>query len=388
VATERISKEQAGWLASEVAAWRAEGLVDEGTAAAIEGRYRVQEDRRGVPLLLFLGAALFGVGIIWLVAANVDFDEIGPLARIAGVAVVWLALVAVGEALDAHERWRPVAGPVRLLAALAFGGVVFQAAQSLQVPAFAPQLVFAWGIGALAYAYATGARGPLIIAIAALAGWYTWVLLDEGEGPSVILGFVIACPVAAAAGAASAGHFTGPWRFAAAAFGLLGLGCATVPDIADGDLPATLPLVLGALAGIAAVAIGMTRSPEDRRELLGAAGLAIAAALLVAVAPENAPDLGGGDRPSGAETAFTLLACGLFLAAAVGVALQGARTQQGSLSDLAYGALLVFLAVQSFGLLATLVSGAVLVLAVGAVLLVSGVLLDRGRRRLVNEAAG
>jgi uncharacterized membrane protein len=89
---------------------------------------------------------------------------------------------------------------------------------------------------------------------------------------------------------------------------------------------------------------------------------------------------------TGSQSAYTLFACALFLAAAVGVALAGVTRGQASLTTLAYGALLLFLAVQSFGLLAALTSGAAVVLGVGAVLLVAGVVLDRGRRRLIEEA--
>ncbi len=48
---------------------------------------------------------------------------------------------------------------------------------------------------------------------------------------------------------------------------------------------------------------------------------------------------------------------------------------------------MLFVAVQSFGLIAPLFSGAALVLAVGAILVVCGLLADRGRRRLLRGAS-
>lgn len=53
-------------------------------------------------------------------------------------------------------------GAVRLLAAGAFGAVVFQAAQSLQVPTFEPILVGVWGLGAVLWAYAVQGVAPSI----------------------------------------------------------------------------------------------------------------------------------------------------------------------------------------------------------------------------------
>ena len=102
------------------------------------------------------------------------------------MAGLWLGLLVGGEALHVR-RYVPAAasGAIRLLAAFAFGGVVFQAAQSLQVPAYEPALVGLWGLGALAHAYAVGAIMPLAVGITASRGWYLWVVL--GTAPA-------ACP--------------------------------------------------------------------------------------------------------------------------------------------------------------------------------------------------
>jgi uncharacterized membrane protein len=82
------------WLHEQLAAWRAEGVVDSVTAERIARRHPLEDERPGVPLLLLIGAGLFGIGLIWLVAANLEYDEIGPLQRCLGVAAIWLALVA------------------------------------------------------------------------------------------------------------------------------------------------------------------------------------------------------------------------------------------------------------------------------------------------------
>ena len=62
---------------------------------------------------------------------------------------------------------------MRLLAAGAFGAVVFQAAQSLQVPAFEPILVGVWA-GAVLWAYAVRGVAPLVLGVVLVAVWFVW----------------------------------------------------------------------------------------------------------------------------------------------------------------------------------------------------------------------
>lgn len=71
-------------------------------------------------MMLFVGAALVGVGVIWLVAANVDIRQVGPLARFAGVAALWVGFVVAGEVVSGGWRGRfgvlaePLPGPDRV----------------------------------------------------------------------------------------------------------------------------------------------------------------------------------------------------------------------------------------------------------------------------------
>ena len=121
------------WLTAALVEWQADGLVSPEQSAAILGRYRAGRRFSLGRLLLTVGALFVGVGLIWLVAANLDAWP--PLVRFVVVAALWLAALATGEALHARRVSAPVVGAVRLLAALGFGAVVSQAAQGLQVPA-------------------------------------------------------------------------------------------------------------------------------------------------------------------------------------------------------------------------------------------------------------
>ena len=392
--TERrpISGRRMKWLEQQLAQWRAAGLVDEAAAASIAARYEVSSRARAARLLLVLGCGLLAVGIIWLVASNVELDEVGPFARIGLVAALWLGLVVLAEIACRGERFDVLAGPLALLAAAAFGATIFQVAQSLQVPAYEPWLLAAWAAGALAYAYATGSAGPLVLGVGVAAAFYVWLLTREaGGGAPFVVGVASAVPLATAAavlhaGTADAG-FAAAWRLAAAWLALLALGAAAIPGlIEDAAVPVLALATAGAAVAIAA-AVALRADRLGRLELAVGAAVAGAALVLTAVAPERTADAFAGERLPPGQLAHTLAASALFLALAVGTALLGVARASPALTNIAIAAIVLFVAVQSFGLIAPLFSGAALVLAIGAILVACGLLADRGRRHLLRDAS-
>ena len=141
---------------------RARGLAGRGTAGRRDGR---RASGRATPRAggsrwrgsaSALGGAFLSVGVLWLVASNLD--RLSPGVRFGGVVLVWLAAVVGAEAARRAPARALRSPPLRLLGAAAFGGVVFQAAQSLQVPAYAPHLLGTWAAGALLQAYAVRRR--------------------------------------------------------------------------------------------------------------------------------------------------------------------------------------------------------------------------------------
>jgi uncharacterized membrane protein len=392
------------WLETELAAWQAEGRLDAETAAGIRSRYvsshRVSLGR----LMLLLGGAFLGVGLIWLVAANLD--EMSPLLRFAGVAVIWLAALAAGELVAARRRtgvtrraheWQgdPVVGGLRLLAALAWGGVVFQAAQSLQVPAYSSSLLGVWAAGALLQAYATGALAPLVVGIATGVGWYVWAVSEDSssaEGPalSFLLAGALATALAVAHTSARGGSsalrdFGVPWRVAGGGLLLLGLFVAALPrGVTGGGRDDTGGWVWAGAAAVLVVALaaGWAADRLGRLEAGGAVGLVLLGVLVLRWQPEGVTDP---SQLSGEALAQVVVAVLVYLLAALGVAALGAVRGLDGLTHLATAALVVFTVVQSFAIFQPILSGATLFLALGAVLAVSGFLVDRGRRRLVDN---
>ncbi|MBD8868404.1 DUF2157 domain-containing protein [Nocardioides donggukensis] len=388
---------QLAWLGTETADWTAQGLLRPDQAEAILGHYRATRRFSLGRLLLTLGGVFVGVGLIWLVAANLE--TLPPSARFAVVTAIWLALVAAAHLGAERRRTRgrhgpsPLVGTGRLLAALAFGAVVFQAAQSLQVPAYEPLLIGVWSAGALVYAYAVRAVTPLLVGLVTGVAWVLWQTVEAA--PSELAVVVTLLAVAAGASAVSVLHtrfgpagFTAAWREAGALLLLVGLFAAAVPSLTADGFVVTPPLVLLGLVAVA-LAAAATYLGRDTTRLEPPVVLAVAAVAvgLVAWEPSQAAVSGTGSLPVG-DWAQAALSVAAYVAVATWVAVLGIWRDSGRLTFLALAALVVFTVFQSFAVFARIFDGAWLFLALGMVLFGAGFLFDRGRRQLEASLAG
>ncbi|MGL5816820.1 MAG: DUF2157 domain-containing protein [Phycicoccus sp.] len=387
---------QLRWLDAELAAWQVAGLLDPQAAGAIRAGYVAHRRMTLARVVLTLGAVFVGLGLIWLVAANLD--ALPPWARFAVVVALWLGFVVASEVL-AVRRGRsgdvaaPVVGAVRLLAAGAFGAVVFQAAQSLQVPAYESALVGLWGAGALLWAYATCSLASLVLGVALVAGWFVWAVVESSENVFAgALAVAAAGLVAAAAGVLHGSEllrsrgrveFGVPWRELGAALVLVGSFVAALPF---GDDDRSASPVLWAGLGAAVVLGALALLGGDRHDRLEVGLAAVALALTAILGAWRYDTASGTDDLGAGEWARAVVAVGVYLAVASGYAVLGGLRDAGRLTWLATGALVLFTTTQAFAVFAPVLSGAVLFLAVGVVLIGTGVLADRGRRRLITEA--
>ena len=386
-ASHPATRSQIDWVAAQLVQWQAEGLLDRAQAARISARYHADHRISLTRVLLTLGAVFVGVGVIWLVAANLT--ALSPLLRFGAVSVFWLACLCTSELLAARRehdlvadaRLRsPLVGAVRLMAALAFGAVVFQAAQSLQVPAYEPSLVGFWSLGTLAHAYAVRAATPLVVAILAGTTWFLWQVVPAAQGG---LAGVLCLTTAGVVGVSAAAvhvraihELAAPWRELGAALLLGGMFVAALPFVDAGDFAWTPALVVMlALAGALAAA-GLLAPGETRLEVVGAV---VAAAAAVGLVLWDAGD----DTVTDAGVADAAVSVLVYVLVAVGVAVVGALRESWRLTVVATAALVVFTTVQSFSVFAQILSGAWLFVTLGLVLLGTGVAFDRARRRLV-----
>ncbi|MEO7422985.1 MAG: DUF2157 domain-containing protein [Ornithinibacter sp.] len=391
-AVHAASPAQLHWLEGELRQWQAEGLVDEGLAATLRGRYVASRRVTLARIVLTLGALFVGLGLIWLVAANLD--QMAPWVRFALMVAIWLGMVLVSELLARRrladgDMASPVVGAVRLLAGGAYGAVVFQAAQSLQVPAYEPLLVGVWGLGVLLWAYAVRGLAPLVLGVGLVTFWFVWQVLDGGGGAfSVTTALGAAGLAAVAAGVLHAVRgwwpdASVPWREIGGALVLVALFVAALP-FAWGEVQGSLTLWVGLVvtAALAAAAIALG-SHLDRLE----AALASVALVVSVVLSLWRYDVAGFDTTdvSGGAYLRAVIAVIAYLAVASGYAVLGGQRDSSRLTWLATASLVVFVPVQAFAVFAPILSGAALFLVIGVVLIGTGVLVDRGRRRLVAE---
>ena len=382
VTTRPVPPRQLAWLRSEVADWTSQGLISEDQATLITTRYSADTHTRFSigRVLLYLGGGFVGIGLIWLVAANLD--QLSPVARFVAIALLWLAFLVGGEALASRSASAPLVGAARLLAALGIGAVLFQAAQSLQVPAFEPRLLGLWSAATLLHAYLTRSRLPFLVGIATgLAWWFTQPLWAGASGLTVVVLFGAGAVLAAGLAVLHDGRldtFAWPWRTVAGAMALLALFAAAIPDIGSDPLAWSPWLVVSlAAAGIAAAGAVATRPGTRALEPLGAIAVLVTATLIALWT--TGTDTSDIDTSDWLHAAVSVAA---YVVLAVALVALGTVREHQTLTWMAMAGLVVFTTFQSFAVFAPIVTGAWLFVVLGTVFLGTGFLFDRARREL------
>lgn len=384
VSARPVAPHQLAWLRTELAAWTSAGIISEEQAARISSSYRSEHHARiGVArVLLYLGAGFVGVGLIWLVAANLD--ELSPLTRFATVAALWLAFLVGGEALAARHASPPLVGAVRLLAALGAGAVLFQAAQSLQVPAYEPRLVGLWSAGTLLHGYLTRSHMPFFVGLVTGVVWWFWQpMWDGSDGLTVVILFGAGAVLAASLAVLHDGRidsFAWAWRTVGGGMALLALFAAAIPDIgSDGIVWTTWLVVALVLAGLALLASLLIRPGMRALEPLGAVAVLVVATLIGLWT--TGTDTSSVDAADWGHAAVSVIA---YVVLAVGLVVLGTVRDHAALAWMAMAGLVVFTTFQSFAVFAPIVTGAWLFVVLGTVFLATGFLFDRARRQLAH----
>ncbi len=382
-----IASDRHRWLTGELRDWEHEGLISADTAGAIADRYVATSEPEGrgitpIRVVLGLGACFVGVGLIWLVAANLN--QLSPLLRFVVVTAIWIGLAAAAELTRGL-----LSATLKLVTALAAGAVVFQAAQSLQVVAYRPTLLIAWGLGALLYAYARRSRAAGFVAITVLASWYVWQVMDASTSLITFTGSVLlASIVSVALGALhpeSWRAFGRLWLTVGAVMSLIGVFAAAIPYSGDSD-QWTGGLTAGVILAVGLAAAAAWRSTRDEQiEIALSFGALLLGILLSLWRPLSGWDGLEPDQLTFGMWVRTGLAILVFLVIAGGWAVVGARRALPVLSAVATIAIVIFTTFQAFTVFAPIISGATLFLTVGAVMIATGVIAERGRRRIRKE---
>ena len=167
-------------LPTEVARWRADGLISEEQAAAILGRYDSGGAASGgsaignrvVTATAIMGASLIGLGIIAFIAAN--WSGIPALAKLALMVIGTPAIYIIGWFAGYRFGYARIGVAIILLGAIAFGASIHLIAQAYHVPVNHPNLVPLWFLGVIPLAYITRSRALLglsLILFLAAAGF-------------------------------------------------------------------------------------------------------------------------------------------------------------------------------------------------------------------------
>ncbi|NYF97373.1 DUF2157 domain-containing protein [Janibacter cremeus] len=384
-APREVSRQQFAWLRAEVAEWQARGVIDATQAETITGGYTPRSGSASSVLgriMLLLGGAFVGVGLIWLVAANLE--DLSPTGRFATVVALWLAFLVGSEVLAARRTSAPLVGAIRLLAALGFGAVIMQAAQSLQVPAYEPALVGLWSLGAMLHAHLTRSVMPFLVGLGTGVQWWIWQpLWTEGTAMAAVISLGAGAAVAASLAVLCDGwvrSFAWWWRLTAAVLALAALFVAAVPGIYDGldwSLWLLLELIAAVVLGIAAAALAVRRPDHAWIEPVGALTV-LAAAVLLALW-----DTGTDTNDVGLDQwAHAALGVAAYVGLAVALLALDVLREHRALSWIAMAALVAFTTFQSFAVFAPIVTGALLFVVLGIVFLGTGLLVERARRRV------
>jgi uncharacterized membrane protein len=384
VAPRPVPPRQLAWLRSEVADWTSQGIISKDQAERISTRYSAGSHTRFSigRVLLYLGGGFVGIGVIWLVAANLD--QLNPTVRFLAVTALWLAFLVGGEVMASRKVSAPVVGAGRLLAAMGLGAVIFQAAQSLQVPAYEPRLVGLWAAGALLHGYLTRSHMPFFVGLVTGVVWWFWQpLWDEPNGLTVVLLFGAGAVLASSLAVLHDQRldaYAWAWRTVGGAMALLAMFAAAIPDVGrDGIAWTTWLVVALVLAGVAAAAAAATRPGLRVLEPLGAI-VVLGVATLIGLWTTGT-DTSSVDAADWGHAVVSVVA---YVVLAVGLVVLGTVRDHPPLTWMAMVGLVVFTTFQSFAVFAPIVTGAWLFVVLGTVFLGTGFLVDRARRELAH----
>lgn len=160
-----ISRKFYNQLKTELETWKQQGTVTSEQAETILSNYVVVSPLYGrlIVILVTLGAILAGVGIILFVAAN--WQAIPRPGKLILFLAMVIAILLTGYWLKYEKNFPRAGGALIFVGALVFGAAVFLVGQQYHMPADDPALLIWWLIGIIPLAYLTRSRAILTVSI-------------------------------------------------------------------------------------------------------------------------------------------------------------------------------------------------------------------------------
>jgi hypothetical protein len=401
-------------LAREVEQWQRERLLQPDQAQALLARYglvpgetpRTLRRSRVVQVLSVLGVILVAVGVILLIGAN--WQQMPRWTRLALVICATAGSYHAGYTMAYRSRRLPRVGmALLLLGSLLWGASIFLVGQMYHLGGGGGEkaAVGYWfiGVAPLAYVLASPLHMGLSLAIGTV-----WLILVAGGlrwPPQAYAAATLALGILFYA----VGRLHSGWRAVQrldASYGWFGLVYIVVPlyafsfrawwgiDAYLSDMSASYrPWLIAFLAaGAAAIlALWLTRR-RDRAGSYEALALAcLVAVCIVAGMQEWTPSVPAGvaaPRHFPSAPLWPAALCNLLLLAAeIGLIAMGWARNQPSLVTFGLFVFFVQVLTRYFDLLGGMLSGGLMFIGAGLLLVIGGVVLERSRRRLLQAMA-
>jgi uncharacterized membrane protein len=167
------------WLIRETKRWVGSGIITEDQADQITGLYPAETKNRLISVLLLLGAILLGTGIILFFAAN--WQYLPEWSKI-GLVIIPLILFHIAAQLTS-ENYPRLSQALTLLGCIMFGSGIWLIAQVFHISAHFPNGVLFWMLGVLPVAFILKEELPLGLSAMLLA---MWVLAEQSSSPWII----------------------------------------------------------------------------------------------------------------------------------------------------------------------------------------------------------
>jgi len=164
-------------LTDELEQWVQIGLVDTTTAARIKSRYSVEPDNRRARaggLIALLGALLIGAGAIAFIASS--WTVLSQVLKLAIMIVLLVSTGAVGYRLRfGMSKLRQTGAALLFLTTALYGACVFLTAASFQIPVDTPVLLFVWAAGTLPVAIICTSKAQWLVGLLVLVTGIAWI---------------------------------------------------------------------------------------------------------------------------------------------------------------------------------------------------------------------
>lgn len=179
------------WLFQELERWLSEGIIDKNQAEKISSLYPEKPTRSwGSLIFSIIGAVLFGLGIILLIAYNWD-----DLHKFAKLAIIFSSLIcAHGLAWYFRRKGGAfiyLSEALYVLGTMIFGAGIWLVAQIYNIDEHYPNAFLIWGIGALALGWALPSVAQAVIASILFCFWDGFEIfdfrMDNHYAPLIIL---------------------------------------------------------------------------------------------------------------------------------------------------------------------------------------------------------